>query len=192
MSQILLVLDLDETLVHATSPPLDRACDFETAHYYLYVRPGLSEFLEGVREDFEVAVWTSSSEDYAQRVIQEALPDGYPLSFVWCRERCTLRWNPETQERYWHKNVQKLKRRGYDLRRVLCVDDSPEKYERSYGNYIRVPEYCGDLEDDILPRLFTYLSVLRNVADVRRVEKRGWLSRTAGKSRSPASAESSP
>ena len=182
VSKILLVLDLDETLVHASPALLGRNCDFEAAGYYVYVRPGLGEFLEGIRADFDVAVWTSSSEDYARQVIPRAFPHDYALNFVWCREKCTLRWDPETQERYWLKNVHKLKRQGYDLRRVLCVDDSPEKCERSYGNYIRIPEYCGELEDDVLPRLLAYLPNLRDVADVRRIEKRGWLTRAAGNS----------
>lgn len=185
MSQTLLVLDLDETLVHATRTRLRRACDFETDSYHVYLRPGVAEFLEGIQADFEVGVWTSSTEAYAKRVVQRLLPDGYPLSFLWCRDRCTLRWDPETQERYWHKNVQKLKRRGYDLSRVLCVDDSPEKFEQSYGNYIRVPSYEGDPNDNILPRLLEYLPGLRDVADVRRVEKRGWLSRTKLKNDGP-------
>ncbi len=179
------MLDLDETLVHATCLSLSRACDFETGSYHVYVRPGIAEFLEGIRADFEVSVWTSSTEAYAKRVVQRLFPDGYPLSFLWCRERCTLRWDPETQERYWHKNVQKLKRRGYDLSRVLCVDDSPEKFERSCGNHIRVPSYVGDPKDDVLPRLLEYLPGLRDLADVRPVEKRGWLSHVARRSKRP-------
>jgi len=185
MKPVLLVLDLDETLVHATCPSLSRACDFETGSYHVYLRPGIAEFLEGIRADFEVSVWTASTEAYARQVVERVFPEGYPLSFVWCRERCTLRCDPETQERYWHKNVQKLKRRGYDLSRVLCVDDSPEKFERSYGNYIRVPSYVGDPKDNVLPRLLEYLPGLGDLPDVRRIEKRGWLSRTESKSDSP-------
>lgn len=181
MDRLLLVLDLDETLVHATPFSLDRKCDFAAAGFHVYVRPGLAEFLRGIQDDFDAAVWTSSSQDYARQVVRKAFPRNYPLSFFWCRERCTLRWDPETRQRYWLKNVQKLKRRGYDLRRVLCIDDSPEKYQRSYGNYIRVPEYLGDPQDRVLPRLLTYLRDLQNAADVRRIEKRGWLSRTAVK-----------
>jgi len=72
MNRLLLVLDLDETLVHATSPPLGRPCDFMTEEFFVYVRPGLTEFLEGIVNDFEVAVWTSSSEAYARQFTQRA------------------------------------------------------------------------------------------------------------------------
>ena len=101
-----------------------------------------------------------------------------PASFHLCRERCTLRIDPDTREQYLGKNIQKLKRRGYDLRRIVCIDDSPEKYRWSYGNYIRVPEYRGQLQDDVLGKLLVYLETLRDVADVRSLEKRNWPSAT--------------
>jgi RNA polymerase II subunit A small phosphatase-like protein len=181
MDPLLIVLDLDETLVHATSTPVDRPCDFRCDRFYVYLRPGLARFLQGIQAGFDVAVWTSASKDYAQCVIRNAFPHGYPLTFVWSRDRCTFRSDPETRENYWLKNVHKLKRQRYHLRRVLCIDDSPEKYHRSYGNYIRVPKYRGEVADDILARLLEYLGTLREVTDVRRVEKRGWLSAVAPK-----------
>jgi hypothetical protein len=44
-----------------------------------------------------------------------------------------------------------------------------------------VPKYRGEVADDILARLLEYLGTLREVTDVRRVEKRGWLSAVAPK-----------
>ena len=42
----LLILDIDETLVHATEEDLGRACDFETDWYVVYKRPHVDEFLD--------------------------------------------------------------------------------------------------------------------------------------------------
>ena len=42
---ILLILDLDETLLHATEEPLRRGHDFLMDPYAVYLRPFLSEFL---------------------------------------------------------------------------------------------------------------------------------------------------
>ncbi len=169
-----MVLDLDETLVHASVTMLERACDFRCHGYLVYLRPSLHHVLDGLRNGFDVAVWTSSGEDYAKCVVDKAFPEGYPLQFVWSSERCTLHFDPETQQRHWLKNLHKLRRRGADLRRVLCVDDSPEKHLRNYGNLIRVPEYRGELEDNTLPRLLSYIGTLADVPDVRRIEKRAW------------------
>lgn len=44
----LLILDLDETLVHARTKPLPHAPDLSIAPYVLYRRPGLEGFLQQV------------------------------------------------------------------------------------------------------------------------------------------------
>jgi RNA polymerase II subunit A small phosphatase-like protein len=54
------------------------------------------------------------------------------------------------------------------------VDDTPQKWERSYGNLVRVAPFEGDSKDDELARLLVYLDHLRNEPNVRRVEKRNW------------------
>jgi NLI interacting factor-like phosphatase len=42
---ILLILDLDETLIYATEEPLQRVPDFIIGPYAVYRRPYLTEFL---------------------------------------------------------------------------------------------------------------------------------------------------
>lgn len=56
---MLLVLDLDETLVHATETLLEIEPPYEVPPYFLHLRPGLSEFFEQVSRVFRLAVWTS-------------------------------------------------------------------------------------------------------------------------------------
>ena len=70
MYKKLLILDIDETLIHASEKMLDRQCDFEVHPYYIYKRPYLNEFLGFCFRNFEVAIWTSSSQDYAHDVIR--------------------------------------------------------------------------------------------------------------------------
>jgi TFIIF-interacting CTD phosphatase-like protein len=41
----LLILDLDETLIHASETPLDYRSDFLVYDYYIYKRPNLDRFL---------------------------------------------------------------------------------------------------------------------------------------------------
>lgn len=62
---------------------------------------------------------------------------------------------------------------------MLAVDDSPWKYARSYGNLVTVSEFLGDPDDDELPRLAAYLDTLREVPNVRTLEKRRWRERGA-------------
>lgn len=172
----LVVLDLDETLVHAREEPLDRAADHVILGYSIYLRPGLAEFLAAVLDRFEVGVWTSSHSDYASAVIS-AILDPRRLRFVFARERCTRWTDLETRDQVWLKDIRKLRRFGFPPERILFVDDTPEKLRRSYGNLVRVAPFEGDVRDDELAFLSRYLEELGTVGDVRRVEKRGWRAR---------------
>jgi RNA polymerase II subunit A small phosphatase-like protein len=173
---MLLILDLDETLVYSTTTPLDRAGDFRVAEYVVYQRPGLAPFLRFVARDFETAIWSSSSSGYAQEIISHIFPSPSSLLFVWTRERCTLRFDPETRESYWVKDLKKVKRLGFKLEQTLVVDDSPEKLERNYGNHIRVDPYDGRQEDNELSALAAYLSRIKETPNVRILDKRNWKS----------------
>lgn len=168
----LLILDIDETLIHARAQPLDRGHDFKVGHYFVYCRPHLDHFLETVGNSFELAVWTTAGSIYAETVVAEL--DLADLAFLWTRDRCAHAMDPETREPIFIKDLKKVKRRGYDLDRVLMVDDSPEKLARNYGNLIRVKAFEGDPADDDLRRLARYLPTLVECANVRSIEKRYW------------------
>ena len=175
----LLILDLDETLVHARERPLSIPCDFETKSYKVYKRPGLGAFLSFCREHFRVAVWTSAGETYANEVESHLFPEDYPLEFVWSAQRCTRRYDPVMMETYWLKNLAKVKRRGYRLERVLMVDDTPRKLEENYGNLVPILPWEGEQGDDQLEKLAVYLEHLSDAPNVRVLEKREWWSKTS-------------
>ncbi|KRA53657.1 hypothetical protein ASD77_03040 [Pseudoxanthomonas sp. Root65] len=170
----LLILDLDETLIHANEGGLDRDPDFEVGPYAVYKRPGLDGFLAAIKPYFDVAVWTSSTRLYAAPVVASIFPSDFELKFVWSRERCTMRFDPEHHDYEWAKNLGKLKRRGYRLEQVLMVDDTPAKLSKHYGNLVRVRPFLGDPADQELAQLGVYLPTLVDVPNVRKVEKRFW------------------
>ena len=170
----LLILDLDETLVYGTETPLTRAADFRVEPFYLYKRPFLDCFLNTCLQWFEVAVWTSSSPDYATEVVAAIFADPQMLTFVWASNRCTLAYDSELQERYSRKTLKKVKRKGYPLDSIIAIDDTPRKWEQSYGNLIRVSPFEGDATDDELQRLLLYLNQLRDENNIRTIEKRTW------------------
>ena len=169
----LLVLDLDETLVHATEHALERDADFRVGPYFVYRRPHLEDFIRRVGELFEIGVWTSSGSAYARQVVEQIFPAGM-VRFVWASPRCTQALDMETGQYASTKNLRKLKRMGFALESIIAVDDTPFKYRRSYGNLVCVSEFLGDSGDTELRWLADYLATLADVANVRRVEKRGW------------------
>ncbi|MFO7902412.1 MAG: NIF family HAD-type phosphatase [Planctomycetota bacterium] len=170
----LLILDLDETLIHASENGIGRSPDFRACGYQVFRRPGLQEFLLAVAELFELAVWSSASEDYVQIMTNTIRPDSVNWHFVWGRNRCTRRYDPERMTQFYLKNLKKLKLRGYDLTRILVVDDSWKKHTKNYGNAIYVNSFEGDPNDNELQLLLVYLRSIVNVENYRRLEKRRW------------------
>ncbi|MFQ5540433.1 MAG: NIF family HAD-type phosphatase [Candidatus Binatia bacterium] len=184
----LLILDLDETLIYASEQPLPIAPDFAVGGYHVYTRPHLARFLERCTAHFELAVWTSSTADYARAVLAHIKPPDVHFSFVWARDRCTRKRDLERQTYVWIKDLKKVKKQGYALEQVIVVDDSPEKLARHYGNLVCVRPFTGDAGDEELMHLADYLLQLAGVENVRRVEKRGWRTHVSS-APSPGSAQ---
>ena len=177
----LVVFDLDECLICGADTELDRPADFRVGPYHIYRRTYLDKFPAAVTEWYEVAVWSSATSDYVGEISAEILPSDVEWVFVWARDRCTPRMQPESRETVYLKDLKKVKRLGYSLDRVLIVDDTPDKLARNYGNAIYVTPFVGAVEDDELRTLLSYLVSIRNEPDFRRVDKRRWKSHTAGR-----------
>jgi len=173
-SRILLILDLDETLVHATEQPLPRRHDFVVGPYVVYQRPELADFLTACSKLFRLAVWSTAGDEYVRMVVEQIVPPGVELVFAWGRSRCVRRYDMEDFEYEFLKDLRKVKRAGFSLERTLIVDDTPSKVARHYGNAVYVPPFFGDVEDSTLPRLARYLASLHEAPNVRVIEKRGW------------------
>ena len=171
----LLILDIDETLLHATVQPLAHNPDCRIGPYEVYLRPYLAEFLEETSRLFKLAIWSSSSPDYVQAIVSQVIPASVSLEFAWSRDRCITRIDPEWHSYYYVKDLRKVKRCGYDLNRTLIVDDTPRKVERNFGNAIYVTPWFGDnRHDNELQRLAAYLPKLCREQNLRRIEKRNW------------------
>ena len=173
----LLILDLDETLIHASEETLGRKADFITECYYVYKRPYVLDLIKFRGENFQVGIWTTAVKDFARTVVENIFSSDYPLKFLWSCDRCTRMYDSELMQPYYIKNLAKLKRKGYRLEEIIMVDDTPQKLEKNYGNLVRVIEWRGDVEDNELLLLTKYLSDLKNVDNIRKIEKRSWRSR---------------
>jgi len=172
--KILLILDLDETLIHASETKLASVeHDFVYADYFVYKRPGLDEFLNSVKDDFRIAVWSSASDDYVTSIVSHIFQDSIKLEFIWGRSKCTFKRDLELDTYFFAKPLKKLKRKGYDLERILIIDDTAEKVKDNFGNAIYIKEFTGTPDND-LTKLSIYLHKLKSSSNIRGVEKRGW------------------
>jgi RNA polymerase II subunit A small phosphatase-like protein len=173
----LIILDLDETLIHATETPLEHPADFQIEPYHVYKRPFLESFLFWCFEWFEVAIWTSSSPSYAKTIVSTIFDDLTQLAFVWDSRRCTIAYDHDYFEYFSRKNLKKVKRLGYLPEAIIVVDDTPQKWQQSYGNLVCVKPFEGDPQDDELLHLADYLQQLKDKPNIRSVEKRFWRKR---------------
>ena len=171
----LLVLDVDETLLHGAEMPLGRECDLRVGVFFIYMRPHVELFLTSVAEHYDLAVWSSATRGYLKEVVK-ALMVGQkaPLLFVWDRTSCTRRLDPVKLDHFFLKDLKKVKSKGFDLTRVLILEDEPRKVQKHYGNAVYVQPFEGGLDDDELLKLALYLQSIADTADFRALEKRNW------------------
>jgi len=192
-SPLLVILDLDDALMHSGEYELERAlgpAENQFGKYHMYARPGARDFLQFLAEDerFQAAVWTSATADYAENVINWLFPKSLALEFVYSRDDLVtghpdiqLGWDApfgaESGMPRYLKDLQRVKKReGCSLERMVAIDDNPQFYQRQYSNLIRLPRWQGEKEDSSLfAGLQSYLPALADMENIRPAEKRGWL-----------------
>lgn len=180
----LLILDIDETLIHTDTAPLEYEkylnFDFKfkgnnsKSLYYTKKRPYLDEFLNYAFQNFDIAIWTAAGVEYAEEILKGIGLDKSKLKFLYTQENCTLKLSHDYSNYFGVKNLQKLKKGGYDLNKVLIVDDIAETAVNNYGNLIQIKPFTDDSDDTELLKLISYLEKIKNEQNYRRIEKRGW------------------
>ena len=162
---LLVVFDLDETLVHSRTEALpDRKPDFWWAGYAIYLRPHVHALLVQRFELGQAAIWTASDPDYAvpilERILRGPIAD---FTHVFTRNDCLPGDVPDVPL----KPLERLFARGADPARTVVVDNRPGTFAQNPANGIAVPDYLGDLGDNYLLDLAEELRRLDGMADVR-------------------------
>ncbi len=182
-NKILLVLDLDETLIHSEKQPLYNKHNFKVYSYYVYQRPGLKEFLIEMSKIYSLAVWSAGADIYVDRVVKNIFTDKIPSEFVWARSKCNFAGHPLNKNKnvndssLYTKDLSVLKKHGYSMERILIVDDTPRVCIKNLANAIFPKPFYGDRTDDELRILAIYLNQLKDEADVTKIDKDKWKSK---------------
>lgn len=170
---MLLVLDMDETLLHAEVSPVRHDVSFvvnmdngQSTPVYVKFRPHLNRFLSIVSRMYEVVVFTASISRYANQVLDYIDPSGSLVHHRLYREHCT-----ETNGTY----VKDLERLGRPLERVAIVDNSPVAYSFHPENAVAIPSWYDCDRDEALRQLLPHLErmsrahhVYDGLEDIRR------------------------
>ncbi|KAI3974920.1 hypothetical protein MKX01_005031 [Papaver californicum] len=161
----LLVLDLDETLVHrkmSTDGLFDKTCDYAFTRgkhtCNVKLRPYVHQFLERVSELFHVVIFTASNRLYADPALDFLDPQGMLIA-----------------GRYYYDSlvygvdgyVKDLTIFGVDLAKVILVDNIPETSLLQKDNGIPIESWYSDPHDEELSTLLPFLERLAAADDVR-------------------------
>jgi len=163
-----LVLDLDETLVHSTFEPISNPdlvlpvrIQGMTYRINVMIRPGTEEFLARVGELFEVVVFTASLAEYAEPLVR-ILDTNNVVSSLLYRQHCT-----PLNGIY----VKDLSLIGRDMKDIILIDNSPNSFLFQPENAYHIKNFFDDKSDRELVRLANFLEHLVEVDDVRPIEE---------------------
>lgn len=161
MSVRLVVFDLDETLVHATRERLTYVHDFAVPPYHVYIRPFAAELISFTAKHFDIAVWSSSSQEYVEAVTESLFGAQYPTKFSWAVQRCVQKVDPRTNGYVYIKDLRKVQKHGYSVEEIVMLDDSPEKLQRQPRRHIHVAPFTGNKDDRELLSVIEKLETFR-------------------------------
>ena len=171
--KILLVFDIDETLIYATTDKLQILEDFTIGNYYVYKRPYLDELLLETSKMYDLGIWSSGTADYVAEIARQIRPEGTGFKFTWSREHCTMHYDLQWNDYFYLKKLSKLAKFGYSLEKILMIEDTPQNLKQNYSNAVIVSKFTGVPDEELL-HLKNYLYSFKDVENVRKIEKRHW------------------
>jgi len=141
-----LVLDLDETLVYFKIKSSKGGT--------LRARPYLFGFLEEMGHYYELIIWTSATEAYANSLIDAIEYDKKYFDYVLYREHAIIIGDDFVKD---------LTRIGRSLDRIIIIDDMPQNFRLQKENGITIKPFFGnDLDDSALYEL---VPILKHIAE---------------------------
>ena len=145
-----LVLDLDETLISFKTCP-------EQNKGLLRLRPGLFEFLEEMKKNYELIVFTSATNEYADPLLAAIEKDKKIFDYKLYRQH-TLIYNNEIV-----KDISKI---GRPLNKIIIVDNLVQNFRLQKENGIMIKAFWGeDAYDNALFELKVILNKIANEFD---------------------------
>ena len=134
MKEYSLVLDLDETMIsfQFTQP--------QNGIGQMHLRPGLENFLDVIKEYYEIIVFTSGTREYADMVL-DVIEHKKQKKFF------SGRLYREHTTRIGKKYIKDLSKIGRDLSKTLIVDNLPQSFKFQHENGILISSFYADEKD---------------------------------------------
>jgi len=168
----LLVLDMDETLVHSSGSKMDKydmlvmAGDNLEHEVYVKKRPFVDDFLRACSKFALIFVFTASNQNYADPVLN-ALDKNLVVKKRFYKPDC-IRYDG----RRYDKPLSKV---GHPIENTILVDNSPDSWRSNPHNAVRVSSWFDNPYDTqllelipILETFFLHYKDIRHVLDGNR------------------------
>ena len=173
-----ILLDLDETLIHGDfqeeylndiDHPYDKIIKFtsldeqEEVSVGIFVRNGVQKFLEEISKIFDIGIFTASSKDYADAVINYLDPNNEFIKFRLYRNSC-IKVN--------NISIKDLRIIGVDLKNIVLIDNNMYSFANQLGNGILINSFYYDKNDYDLFSVMSYLlTYIAPTDDVRKINE---------------------
>ena len=162
-----LILDLDETLVHSSFYPFERASDLtlpikvdnQKRLVYILRRPYALEFIKEMSLYYEIIIYTASIPEYASNLLDEFDKDNV-ISKRFYRYNCIHR------DGIYIKDLRLIGRPFKDL---IIIDNNPISYLYNMDNGLPILSWYGDKQDIELLKFIPLLKYLAKVDDVTEI-----------------------
>jgi len=169
-----IILDLDETLIHADFDNQFSEHDHIITFTYdndevsvpIIVRPGLYEFLHGISQKFEIIVFTASKREYADAVLNYLDPENNYFKHRFYRENCIA-----IKNKVFVKDLRIFSNRRHED--IVIVDNSLYSFMNQISNGVLINSFYNNKEDRELFNLMNYIqNYLLNISDTRIVNEK--------------------
>ena len=142
-----LVLDLDETLIH-----------FKVNHSHndegvLKLRPGISTFLEVIKDYYEIILFTEASEAYTELIMETFNKNNF-FDFKFFRQHTII---------IGQDFVKDLQRIGRPLDRIIIIDNMAQNFRMQKYNGILIKPFYGEDQND--RALIDLIPILINISN---------------------------
>lgn len=153
--KITLLFDLDETLAHCK---LQNEGDESSSEVEIIIRPYAEKVLKSLKKNFELGLFTSSSQNYADMVLKRLDPKNEIFSFRFYKESCV-----DIGDGISIKDLRVIQQRKVSS--VFLVDNNPYCYGLQLTQGIPIIPFFGNPTDTELLKLEIYLSLLAGRKD---------------------------
>ena len=167
----LLILDLDQTLIFSSEHELEHLADFRVGSYFTYKRPISKHSSRGALSSLKLRFGRRQPKITQLKLCTRFLELEHSNSSG-LENAVRFVDFEEIGERIYTKPLAKIRKLGFNLERVIAVNDVAENYHDAYGNLVQVRKYLGDSSDTELLRLGQYLPRLASESNIRKLEQR--------------------